>query len=499
MTNETTTSELNEILDRAVTAQRGWQALPLDERARAMCAAANALDEHSTELIEIAERETGLPNARLTGEVKRTSTQLRLFADVVRAGGFLEVREDDADPDFVLGARPELRRMLVPLGVCLNFAASNFPFAFSVAGGDSASALAAGCSVVVKAHPGHIELSRRTAEVVAEALESAGAPKGVFALIIGDDAGIAALEDDRVAVATFTGSVRIGRMLADRAAARRRPIPFYGELGSVNPVFVTDAALEERSAEIALGLATAVAGSAGQLCTKPGFVWLPERRVDDFAAAVRSALDVGAEQRMLYPRVGEGYASRRDAIMQTPGVEVVVEGAVRTDDDGQAWVTPTVVRVSAETLAANAETLADEAFGPLTVLVETPSGTAFADAVRANYEGSLTGTVHLADGEGGDELVALVDELSRTCGRVLFNGWPTGVSVTPAMTHGGPYPATTNDLSTSVGTAAIRRFLRSVTFQGAPTNLLPSVLTEDAGVPVEHAPAGESANWGRSA
>jgi NADP-dependent aldehyde dehydrogenase len=459
------------------------------ERANALLAIADALTAAEDELVPLAAEETALADGRLRGELKRTAVQLRLFADVCTAGDFLDVRIDDADPQFVLGPRPDLRRYLVPVGPVLNFAASNFPFAFSVAGGDTASALAAGCPVVVKAHPGHPKLSDRTAEIVREALVSAGLPADVLGVIHGQEAGVAALRDERIAAASFTGSFRAGRALARIAAERSRPIPFYGEMGSVNPVVVTPAALAARAPQIAAGFLGSVTGSAGQLCTKPGFLFVPGDLPLSGVAAV-------APHRLLNPGIADGYLRRRAEVLATPGVRVLAEGAVTADG-----ATPTLVETDLDNLIAHRGSLLDEAFGPLSVVVRYRPEQPLAERVAALFEGSLTATVHTGADEDSPWLRALVTVLRSLAGRVLFNGWPTGVAVTPAMQHGGPFPATTNETSTSVGTASIGRFLRPVAYQDCPPALLPEPLRDDNpwGVPQRRSPAGESASWGERA
>lgn len=495
----TALADIDDIAGRAAAASAPWAATVPKRRAAALVAVADALSAAGAELVAIGMAETGLSEARLGGELKRTAVQLRLFADVVVDGAYLDVRIDDADSDFALGVRPDLRRYRVPVGPVLNFAASNFPFAFSVAGGDTAAALAAGCPVVVKAHSGHPRLSIRTAEVVRAALDAAGAPEGTFQIITGQQAGVALLNHPLIAAGSFTGSIRVGRMLADIAAARPTPIPFFGELGSVNPVFVTKRAAAEGATTIADGFVGSVAGSAGQLCTKPGFLFLPqghglEQRMAETAGAV-------AEHRLLNPSITASYRDRRADILATPGVSVIAEGSLRIDEDGHGWATPTVVRVSADDVLAERERLADEAFGPLSVVVEYGDGADLAAVADELFEGNLTGTVHVSPGEDSSQLRKLVDWLTRHTGRVLFGGWPTGVSVTSAMTHGGPWPATTNDSSTSVGTAAIGRFTRPVTYQDAPEALLPEPLRDDNpwNVPQLRTPAGESHAWGSSA
>ena len=495
----TPTPELETIAARAAEVAPLWAATSPTHRAAALVAAADALTAAKDTLVAIAMEETGLSEARLAGELNRTAVQLRLFADVVLDGEYLDVRIDDADPDFALGVRPDLRRYRIPVGPVLNFAASNFPFAFSVAGGDTAAALAAGCPVIVKAHPGHPQLSFEVAGVVSAALDNAAAPHGVLQLISGQQAGVDMLRDPRIKAASFTGSIRVGRMLADIAAARQAPIPFFGELGSVNPVFVTRAAIDAAAVSIAEGFVASVAGSAGQLCTKPGFLFVPAANglADLIAARTGSA----AEHRLLNPSITAGYRERRDTILGTPGVTVITEGELRIDEGGQGWATPTIVSVPAAVLREHHAELLDEAFGPLSVVVVYDDERELAPLAAELFEGNLTGTVHAADGENTAALRDLVEWMTASTGRVLFGGWPTGVAVTPAMQHGGPWPATTNDSSTSVGTAAIGRFLRPVAYQSAPQHLLPAPLRDDNpwGVPQQRTPAGKSHAWGSRA
>jgi acyl-CoA reductase-like NAD-dependent aldehyde dehydrogenase len=490
----TTDPDLDAVAARAAAAARPFAATEPRARAGALVAAADALDASAAELIEIAMRETGLTEARLTGEVRRTSNQLRLFAEAIVDGGYLDARIDDADAEYVIGPRPDVRRVLEPVGPVLNFAASNFPFAFSVAGGDSAAALAAGCPLIVKAHSGHPALSRRTGEIVAAALAGAGMPGGVFQLVAGQQAGVDLLRDDRIRAGAFTGSTHVGRLLAEIAASRPRPIPFYGELGSVNPVYATPGAVADDPG-LLQGFVASVSGSAGQLCTKPGFLFVPRDAelgvVGETAAAV-------AEHRLLNPGIGRAFEERRSEVLGAPGVVVLSEGAVRRDEAGQRYATPTVVEVDLATLLAHRDALLEESFGPLSVVVRYDDAHELPAVQRELFPGNLTSTLHASDAElEGGGLAELVDALAETSGRVLFGGWPTGVSVTSAMQHGGPYPATTTD-ATSVGTAAISRFLRGVAYQNAPQALLPEALRDDNpwGVPQRRSPAGRSAGWG---
>jgi NADP-dependent aldehyde dehydrogenase len=493
---DTTPSEVDEILAAAAAAATPVAALPLAVRAGGLLAMAGALRAHSGELIALAMRETGLGLPRLTGELERTAVQLELFADVVVDGAYLDIRHDEADAGFALGVRPDLRRWRVPVGPVLNFAASNFPFAFSVAGGDTASALAAGCPVVVKGHRGHRELSVRTASLVAAALVGAGWPAGSFGLVLGTQAGVLALKDPRVRAGAFTGSTGAGTMLAGTASARH--IPFFAEMGSVNPVVVTEAALTA-APDWQAGFVASVSGSAGQLCTKPGVVFVPASWNRDAAVAALAA-DV-PEHRLLHLSGSSQYADHRAAGLGTPGVTVVTEGAVRLADDGLAWVTPTVVRTDLAGWLAHRDTLGGEVFGPYSVLVTYDDLGELPGVLAENFPGNLTGTVHAAPGETGSALQDVVAVLAATSGRVLFGGWPTGVAVTYAMQHGGPFPATSTDSSTSVGTDAITRFLRPVAYQSFPDDLLPGLLADPAaaGLPHHEDPAGTSVHWGDKA
>ncbi len=470
-------ASIDDIARRAKAAHREFSRTSPRERAAALVAVADALGAADQELIGIAQEETGLAEARLTGELKRTRFQLEAFAATVTDGRYLDVRIDRADPDFALGPRPDVRRCLLPVGPVLNFAASNFPFAFSVLGGDTAAALAAGCAVVVKAHPGHPRLSDRCAEVAVAALDAAGMPTDTLQLMHGQQEGVDLLKHPAIRAAAFTGSVRAGRILADIAAARPDPIPFYGELGSVNPVVVTSAALAERGADIAQGYLASVSGSAGQLCTKPGFLFAPADHGLD--ASLQEGASKVPEHRLLNPGITRGYVKRREEILGAP-VRVIAEGGVRVDDDGNGWATPTLVAVSLDELKNNAGVLLDECFGPLSIIVECPDDVDLAETLGELFEGNLTSTLHCAESEAGSaEAAELVQSFSEHAGRVLIGGWPTGVAVTPAMQHGGPWPATTNDSSTSVGSAAISRFLRPVAYQSAPQELLPEPLRDD--------------------
>lgn len=473
----TTAGQVSRIAARAASAFDVWRETGREQRADALEAVADALDAHAAELVVLADTETALGTARLTGEVARTTGQLRLFAAVLREGGYRDIVVDHAlDP--AQGARPDLRRINRPLGPVAVFSASNFPFAFSVAGGDTASALAAGCSVVVKAHEAHPRTSLRTAMVVADALDAAGAPEGVFSIVFGFEAGIALVGHPAIAAVGFTGSARGGLALAKLCAERHRPIPFYGELGSVNPVFVLPGAAAARPEEIARGYAASLTLGVGQFCTNPGLLFVPaddERLLEEIAAAV--AETVGGP--MLADRIHAGFAAGAQQLAARPDVRTLAEGK---PGEGPWAATPVVYAVTAEDFLRSAGELREEHFGPLGLVVTYTFGSGpdpfnLLD-VGALGDGQLTASIHLDPADGADATLgrALADRLGALAGRIVFNGWPTGVAVTRAQHHGGPFPATTAPAYTSVGAAAIRRWLVPVVYQDCPPELLPADL-----------------------
>ncbi|NJC24094.1 NADP-dependent aldehyde dehydrogenase [Arthrobacter pigmenti] len=465
----TTTDQLEALLADATSAADIWGTTPAAARGVALTTVAEALDAAVDELVPLAQQETHLAEARLRGELKRTTFQLRLFAEVLSEGSYLDARIDHADPEWPMGApRPDLRRQLEPLGPVVVFAASNFPFAFSVAGGDTASALAAGCSVILKAHSGHPGLSEATAAVVVGALEEAGAPKGLFAVIYGTQAGRDALLDPRVKAGSFTGSIPGGRALFDLANSRPEPIPFYGELGSVNPTFVTRAAAAARAEEIASGFAGSFTMGAGQFCTKPGVLLVP---ADSRIAELLTGTELPVPAKLLNDRIQSGYVEVLEGLLAGNSS---VQTLVRGDDALADPPAPTLLHTRVNDLLKQHETLLAECFGPSALVVSYEDEAQLLEVARV-LEGQLTATIQ---GEENDDVTELVRLLAKKAGRVLWNQWPTGVSVTYAQQHGGPYPATTSPTSTSVGTAAINRFLRPVAYQGFPQHLLPEALQD---------------------
>jgi NADP-dependent aldehyde dehydrogenase len=464
---ETPAEGVDALVELAASVAVGWAGLAPPARAGMLVAVADALDAQAGELVAAADAETALGEARLTGEVARTTGQLRLFAEVLRDGGYLDVAHSPGQPD--------LRRINRPVGPVAVFAASNFPFAFSVAGGDTASALAAGCPVIVKAHEGHPRTSMLTAQIVSTALASAGAPAGVFGLVHGMDAGVALLRNPLLAAAGFTGSARGGLALRRICAEREVPIPFFGELGSVNPVVVLPGAASARAGAIASGYAGSLTLGAGQFCTNPGLLFVPPD--GSLLEAIAAAVSAAAGGPMLSERIYSGFCA---AVADLAGHPAVAPLASGLPGEGPWGATPQVFRVSLEDFAAGLPGLAEERFGPAGLVISYPDVESLA-AVLGRLGGNLAGCVHLDEAAAGDVTAArqILEVFSRTAGRVVVNGWPTGVAVAWAQHHGGPWPATTAPAYTSVGAAAIRRWLVPVVYQDCPPALLPPGATRD--------------------
>jgi NADP-dependent aldehyde dehydrogenase len=459
--------ELDATVERAHVAFGLARDVPPATRAEWLEAVAEAMDHEADELVRVAQAETHLAEGRLRGELTRSTFQLRLFAAELLRGEVLDATIDHPDPGWGMGPRPDLRRVNVPLGVVGVFGASNFPFAFSVMGGDSASALAAGCAVVHKIHEAHERLGLRTAEVVVDALSRAGAPSGLFAGVTGRPAGEALVDHPLVTAVAFTGSERVGRLLLDRISARPEPVPFYGELGSTNPVFVTRSAWQARGPEIVDQYVQSFTLGMGQFCTKPGLLFVPT--LDDAGrAALRSATSGAAPTPMLTPQLADGFLAARSQMSARPGVEPLVPGGA-----GEAPA-PAVLTSTVRDALRDPGLLHDEMFGPASVVVQYDDESAL-PAVAAQLSGQLTATIH---SEPDDDVSELAGVLASRAGRVIWNAWPTGVTVSYAQHHGGPYPATTSAGTTSVGTAAARRFVRPVAYQGFPDDRLPPALQE---------------------
>jgi len=441
---------------------------PAAPRAGLLDALADALDAQREALVALADAETRLGTPRLHGEVARTAFQLRGFAERVREGVPYAVVAEAAVAAPPPQGRPALRRVRVPLGPVAMFAAGNFPFAFSVLGGDTASALAAGCPVVVKAHPGHPALSRAVAALAREVVASRGLPAGLLGLVEGASAavGVRLLRHPAIAAVAFTGSLRGGLALQREAQARPRPIPFYGELGAVNPVLVLPAALGPDADALAQSLAGSIAQGCGQFCTSPGVVVVPHGDAGDaFVARLVQALAEQSLHPMLSPQIRVGFDQGRSRWLAHAALRPLLAEAAA---DAPA-PRPLLAQVEAEAFVADAA-LHDEVFGPAALVVRT-AAPAQAVAVLEAIGGSLTATLW---GAGTDDAATrqLVRAATRIAGRVLFGGVPTGVAVCAAQQHGGPWPASTAAATTSVGWAAIDRFLRPVALQDAPAWLV---------------------------
>ncbi len=453
-----------------------FQALSSAERAVFLRLIAEKMDGAKDALAARAGLETGLPAARLNGEIARTTGQLRLFAALIEDGSWVEARLDAGEPSRAPLPRPDLRSMLVPLGPVAVFGASNFPFAYSVAGGDTASALAAGCPVIVKAHAAHPGTSELVGRIVQEAARESRMPDGVFSLLFDDgiEIGLALVRHPSLKAVGFTGSRRAGRALMDAAAARPEPIPVYAEMSSVNPLFVLASALRGDSdalGALADGLCASISNGVGQFCTKPGLVFVPVGEDGDrFVELVAHKLRAVAPLPMLTTGIGRAYGEGVARWQADAGVETILPPQL--DEPLQAHAA--LFQTRAHNLTRN-RALGDEVFGPAALMVR------FADlgelrAAAHSLEGQLTFSLH--GGEGEIAASRLVQIAAHKAGRVVFGGFPTGVEVGHAIIHGGPYPATSDGRTSSVGTRAITRFARYVSFQNAPQPLLPPELRD---------------------
>jgi alpha-ketoglutaric semialdehyde dehydrogenase len=443
------------------------------ERAAFLRAIADQIDAIGDEITAMGCKETGLPEARLIGERGRTTGQLRLFADHIEAGNYLDRRHDVALPDRAPLPRPDIRLMQRPIGPVAVFGASNFPLAFSTAGGDTAAALAAGCPVVVKGHSAHPGTADLVSQAIAKAIKICDVHPGTFSQIQGGNraVGQAVVTHPLIKAVGFTGSLAGGRALFDLCAKRPEPIPFFGELGSVNPMFILDAALSSRGGHIAASWAASLCMGAGQFCTNPGIaVVIDGPKAAAFTEAAGVALSGIGAQTMLTSGIATAYHQGCNRIAASSGVQSVL---TTTCDSRNA--TPYLFSTTATEWLNNAE-LGEEVFGPLGMII-VAKDTSEVTAVAKSLVGQLTCTIHMDDIDA-EAARALMPILERKAGRVLANGFPTGVEVSDAMVHGGPYPASTDFGATSVGTMAIRRFLRPVSYQNIPDAVMPHDLDE---------------------
>lgn len=467
--DESRDQSLDQALSASDAARRPAMRATRHARAQWLDAMADALDDGRVKLVAIAAQETSIATARLEGEVDRTINQLRLFAGVCREGSYLEVSCDEAAETNSI-----TRRLLMPLGPVGVFAASNFPFAFSVLGGDTASAIAAGCPVIVKAHPGHPKLSAATFEAAVRALEQANAPRGLLHLVFGESTGRDIVRAAQVKAVGFTGSLAGGRALFDLASNRDDPIPFYGELGSINPVYVTPNTDMSRAESIAQEFVNAFTISQGQLCTKPGAIFVPSGSTIPILAQQQLSSVIATP--LLNSRIVEGFDRGVGAWDSIPGVRRWSAGPAPADGGRQA----TLGVVSVPTLLTFRDTLLDEVFGPAALIVEYDSKAELHEAA-AVVPPSLSAAIF--GSEADPEVPGLVEILMERAGRLCWNCWPPGLAVSWSTHHGGPFPATTAPLHTSVGATSIRRWLRPIAFQDWPENLLPPDAQPTSDVP----------------
>lgn len=463
-----TPSHVEAACEAAEAAFPAYSTMSNIKRAAFLNLIADEIDARGAEITEIGTQETGLPSARLDGERGRTVGQLRLFATHILGNGWLDRRHDAAMPDRQPAPRPDLKLIQRPVGPVAVFGASNFPLAFSVAGGDTASALAAGCPVVVKGHSAHPGTGEIVAQAIDAAIKTSGMPAGTFSLVQGGkrDVGEALVQNPFIKAVGFTGSLAGGRALFNLCAARPEPIPFFGELGSVNPMFLLPAALAARGEAIANGWATSLTLGAGQFCTNPGIaVVIDGPDADAFVQAARLAVSAIGPQTMLTDGIAEAFRSGRDRVARGSGVRSVL-----TTTCDQRTATPYLFEVAGADWLGD-HSLAEEVFGPLGLIVRVRHASEM-QAIARSLEGQLTCTLHL-DADDLELAGLLTPVLERKAGRILANGFPTGVEVVDSQVHGGPYPASTNFGATSVGTLSIRRWLRPVAYQNMPDALLP--------------------------
>ncbi len=472
--HDTPFEEIQQSLELAQEAFKKYSRVPLSKRAEFMKAIARELANDPGALVQTAHEETHLPLPRLESEKARTIFQLESYADACERGDWMQVSIDRGDPGRT-PPKPDLRKMKVPLGVVVVFGSSNFPFAYSTAGGDTASALAAGCPVVVKAHPAHPGTSARVADLILKAAESCGMPRGIFTHIFGAsvEVGKFLVQHPLVRAVGFTGSLAGGRQLFDWGNQRKDPIPVFAEMGSVNPVFLLPEKLAGATAELASQLAASLTLGVGQFCTNPGLIiGLKGEVLEQFAGVLAEAIKKTVPAAMLHQGIARAYDEKRAAALQQPGVQKIAESAMGADS-GKGM--PTVATVEGALFLKN-PLLHQEVFGPFSLLIQCEHpGEMY--AVAESMEGQLTSTI-MATQEDIQSHLLLLESLKRKCGRLILNGVPTGVEVCQSMQHGGPYPATTDSRFTSVGPDAISRFARPLAFQGWPDTLLPDALKD---------------------
>lgn len=464
---DTSLEDIEKIIVEAKIGLIAWSAASMAKRAQTLDSIASALDDNAAELVEIADLETGLGVPRLTGEVSRTTFQIREFAKAILSGRFVTPEVDHAVDAALPVGHPELIRAVSPLGIVVVFGANNFPFAFSVLGGDTASALAAGCAVIAKAHPSHPQTSTKVFQLAVKALAEQGFPNGVFSLIHGVDAGVAALQSTAISAGAFTGSRAGGRALFDLAQTREVPIPFYGELGSVNPVVALTSGLSDTKAFAATYLDSLLLGN-GQFCTNPSILFVPLD--SDVIPEIESQIADRSATPFLSPASKASHDKNRTKLLELLNSEPIMG---KSPSDGGIYSAPAVIKTTVTKALAQPDILSIECFGP-TGLVISYSEKAEVISMIQQMEGALVGSIFAQASD--QSAIEVCKAIASKVGRLAWNAWPTGVAVSVGQHHGGPYPASTSSIHTSVGLHAITRFLRPVAYQSLPKEIADKIL-----------------------
>ena len=475
MFKDATNEEIDDAMKEAWDAFHQYRKMPLKKRADFMRAIGEELKKNENELVQTAMKETNLPEARLKGELARTIFQLNQYADAAQSGQWLEARIDTAIPDKK-PPKPDIRKMLVPLGPVVVFGASNFPFAYSTAGGDTACAFGAGCPVIVKAHPAHAETSEKVASAILNAVKQQKMPKGIFAHIhgAGIEVGKALVMHDHTAAVGFTGSLGGGKQLFDWGNQRKVPIPVFSEMGSINPVFLLPEKLKTSTGEIATTYAASITQGVGQFCTNPGLIiGMQSDDLQNFISTLGKEIQKVAPSKMLHPGIAKAFDEKRDkALHQNNVTTISVSDTPKKENEG----TPTVATATGKDFLNN-PVLHQEVFGPYSLVIRCADIKEMIEVAR-HLEGQLTSTLMATENDflTNEELV---ESVKNICGRFILNGVPTGVEVCLSMQHGGPFPATTDSRFTSVGADGIKRFARPIAFQNWENKLLPDELKNE--------------------
>jgi len=470
---ESTVEEINQVMQRSHAAFEIFQKKSIEEKSAFLDTIANEIEALGDALLQKAAEETNLPIPRLTGERARTTGQLRMFANMLREGSWVEASIDTAMPDRTPLPKPDVRKMLIPLGPVVVFGASNFPFAYSTAGGDTASALAAGCPVVVKAHPAHAETSEMVYQAIKKAIANCHMPDDVFQHVHGTsfESGKALVQAEHTAAVGFTGSTVGGKALVDYSAQRKNPIPVFSEMGSINPVIFLPDTLQNNAVDLAAQYAGSITLGMGQFCTNPGLMLAVESpALHSFLEHLSNRIKDVQPAKMLHAGIHAAYEKKSHAALEQNGVTVIQQSATETHD---IEARPIIAQVSGQTFLAN-PLLHEEVFGPYSLMVSCKDEQELITVLKS-VSGQLTATVMgtIQDLENHSKLVDLLPSIA---GRILFNGAPTGVEVCASMVHGGPYPATTDSRFTAVGINAVKRWIRPVCYQNWPDSLLPPAL-----------------------